>query len=75
MFGVHTGGRGDLWIQVASNENGHDNLVLHLSPDATVEDAIQALEAMPLTCTSYPRIVPVTHARDSQTSIALTSRL
>ena len=75
MFGVHTDGRGDLWIQVANSEDGHDNLVLHLSPDATVEDAILALEAMALTCTSYPRIVPVTHARDRQTFIALTSRL
>jgi len=75
VFGVHTDSAGDLWVQVARGEDGHDNLVLHLSPDATVEDAIAALAAIPLRRGHAPRIVPVTHTSDSQTSIALTSRL
>lgn len=71
VFGVHTDGGGDLWIQVGHSEDGCENVVLRLSSEATVEDAIATLKTMLPRRRQYPRIVAVTH----QTSTALTSRL
>jgi hypothetical protein len=47
VLGVHTDGR-DVWIQIALREDGRDNLVLHLLPDATAQDAMATLQAAQL---------------------------
>jgi hypothetical protein len=60
VLGVHTDGR-DLWIQVALREDGRDNFVLHLSPDATAQDAMTTLQAVQLRASPLQRIIRVPH--------------
>src|SRR5689334_8891723 len=61
VLGVHTD-RQTLWIQVAHSDDSSEALVLHLSLDATAEDAIRVLEMAPRDGDHYPRIVEVAHA-------------
>jgi hypothetical protein len=58
VFGTYADDSG-LWIQVGPYEDGTGNSVLQLTTDATVEDAIRALESMPPPDHRYPRIVRV----------------
>lgn len=60
VLGVHIDGR-DLWIQVALREDGRDNVVLHLLPDATVEDAMATLQATEFRASADQRIIRVPH--------------
>jgi hypothetical protein len=60
VLGVHTDGR-DLWIQVALREDGRDNLVLHLPPEATAQDAVATLQATPLGTSAEQRVIQVPH--------------
>jgi hypothetical protein len=60
VFGVHTDGR-DLWIQVALREDGRDNVVLHLPPDATAEDAMATLQATEFRASADQRVIRVPH--------------
>jgi hypothetical protein len=60
VLGLHTDGP-ILWIQVAPGEDGSDNIVLQLSPDATAEDAIAALGAVQFVGSQYPRMIDVSH--------------
>ena len=58
VLGVHTD-RDEIWIQVASDPEGSDAFVLHLSPWATPQHALAALAATRLDNGSYPQVVPV----------------
>jgi hypothetical protein len=64
VLGVHTDGR-DVWIQIALREDGRDNLVLHLLPDATAEDARATLQAAQLRAaaraSAEQRVIRVPH--------------
>ena len=60
VLGVHTDGR-DLWIQVALSEDGGDNLVLHLPPDATAQDAMATLRAAQFQASAEQRVIRVPH--------------
>ena len=60
VLGVHTDGR-DLWVQVALREDGRDDFVLHLPPEATAQDAMTTLQAAQFRAGQSRRIIQVPH--------------
>ena len=58
VLGIHANDA-DVWIQVATQENPSNSVVLRLSRWATVEHALNALRTCAITDETQPRIIPV----------------
>ena len=58
VLGIHANDT-DLWIQVATQDNPSNSVVLRLSRWATVDHALNALRTCAITDETQPRIIPV----------------